>query len=354
MTWPSGRPPGDLEDRAEAVGLGLVRPEDAEDLRVARHDVAQEAAEHARRLAARAGRLGHLDRVVAEVGQPQVLSQQPAVGLRDGAHPPVALGRRRQHVVARRAVVAEQLVRPVRAHPRLELGERLRVLAQVAERDLVGSRRALARARPALRGAQHDHRPARPLAVAVLAGAPLDLRDLVERLVERGGHALVHVLRVVALDEDRPVPVALEQRGELVVRDLRQHGRVGDLEAVQVQDGQDGAVARRVEELVAVPARGERTGLGLAVADDAQHDEVRVVERRAVGVRERVAELAALVDRARRLRRDVARDAAGERELAEQAPHALLVAADLGVDLAVGALEPRAGDERRDRRGRAR
>ena len=60
----------------------------------------------------------------------------------------------------------------------------------------------------------------------------------------------------------------------------------------------------------------QRAGLGLAVADDAGDDQVRVVEGRAVGVRQRVAELAALVDRAGRLGRDVAGDAAGERELA--------------------------------------
>ncbi len=54
---------------------------------------------------------------------------------------------------------------------------------------------------------------------------------------------------------------------------------------------------------------------------------------------QRVAELAALVDRAGRLRRHVARDAAGEGELAEEPPEPLRVAPDLGIDLRVGALE---------------
>ena len=67
-----------------------------------------------------------------------------------------------------------------------------------------------------------------------------------------------------------------------------------------------------------MPARRERAGLGLAVADDARDEQVGVVERRPERVRERVAELAALVDRAGRLRRGVARDAARERELAEE------------------------------------
>ena len=125
-------------------------------------------------------------------------------------------------------------------------------------------------------------------------------------------------LGLVALDEPRLVAVAAHQRVELFVRDPAQDGRVGDLVAVEVQDRQHRSVPRRVQELVRVPARGERAGLGLAVADHAGDQQVGVVERGAVGVRERVAELAALVDRARRLRRDVARDAAGERELPEQ------------------------------------
>ena len=94
-----------------------------------------------------------------------------------------------------------------------------------------------------------------------------------------------------------------------------------------------------------MPARGERTGLGLAVADHAQRQQVRVVEHRAVGVQQRVAELAALVDRARRLGRDMARDPARERELAEQPPQALLIATDVRVDLAVGPVEVGARDE---------
>ena len=66
-----------------------------------------------------------------------------------------------------------------------------------------------------------------------------------------------------------------------------------------MQDRQHRAVGARVEELVRVPAGGERPGLGLAVADDAGDEQVGVVEGGAVGVGERVAELAALVDRAR-------------------------------------------------------
>jgi hypothetical protein len=76
-----------------------------------------------------------------------------------------------------------------------------------------------------------------------------------------------------------------------------------------------------------------------AVADDARDEEARVVVRGAEGVRERVAELAALVDRARRLGCDVAGDPARERELAEELLEARLVGRHVRVELAVGALE---------------
>ena len=281
--------------------------------------------------------------MVAEVRQAQVAQQQAAVGVRVGAHPALALGHEREHVGPRTAVLVEQLLGPVGAHPGLELARRARAtLASPVSGTWCERGVASPGPGPALRRAQHDHRPARALPAAAGCSA-----DLAGDLVERGRHRLVHRLGVVALDEPRAVAVAGHQRVELVVRDPAQHRRVRDLVAVELQDRQHGAVARRVEELVRVPARRQRAGLGLAVADHARREQVGVVEHRAVRVGERVAELAALVDRAGRLGRDVARDAARERELAEQPPHALRVTRDVGVDLAVGALEPRARDEAR-------
>ena len=72
-----------------------------------------------------------------------------------------------------------------------------------------------------------------------------------------------------------------------------------------------------------------------------------IVERRPIGVAEGVAELAALVDAARRLGRDVAGDAAREAELLEQLLHPLRVLADVRIDLAVGAFEIGVGHQRR-------
>ena len=59
-----------------------------------------------------------------------------------------------------------------------------------------------------------------------------------------------------------------------------------------------------------MPAGGLRADLGFAVADDAGDQQVRIVE----GLRQRVAELAAFMDRSRRFGGDVARDAAGNEQ----------------------------------------
>ena len=150
-----------------------------------------------------------------------------------------------------------------------------------------------------------------------------------------------------AADDERPPAVALEEGEELALRDPREHGRVGDLEAVQVQHRQHRPVGLRVEQLVRVPARGQRPRLRLAVADDARDEQVGVVERRAERVHERVAELAALVDRAGHLGCDVARNPAREGKLAEEPPQPVDVPRDVRVELAVRPLEIRVRDERR-------
>ena len=291
------------------------------------------------------------------------MQQDAAVGVRVGAHAPVGLRRQRLQLRHEPAVLVEELLRPVAPQPLLELREPPGLGAHVGQRHLVGAEGALDRqavdhlgAGPALGRAQDDHRPAHggrrlvlegPAARSFAAGPALDLVDLAHDLVEHGRELAMHGHRLVAADEVDAVAVALEQHRELVLRDAREQRRIGDLVAVQVQDRQHRSVARRVEELVRVPARRERTGLGLPVADHAGDEQAVVVERRPVGVRERVPELAALVDGAGRLGRHVAGDAARERELAEEPAQAVRVAAHLRIDLAVGALEVRVGDERR-------
>ncbi len=112
-----------------------------------------------------------------------------------------------------------------------------------------------------------------------------------------------------------------------------------------MQDRQHRAVGDRIEEFVGLPSGRERPGFGLAVADDAGDDQAGIVEGGAEGVAQRIAEFAALVNRARRRGRDVAGNASGERKLLEQPFHPGFVLTDVGIDLAVAALKIGVGDQ---------
>src|SRR4029453_6684576 len=72
-----------------------------------------------------------------------------------------------------------------------------------------------------------------------------------------------------------------------------------------------------------------------AVTDDAGDDEAGIVERRAVGVEQGVSQLAALMNGARSLRREVARDTVRPGELPKEPREALSIPPDVRIDLAV-------------------
>src|SRR5262249_60497185 len=136
--------------------------------------------------------------VMAEVragGAAEVLA---AVRVRVRAHaarpPRGKLGQLRHEA----AVLAEELLGAVAAQPLFEDPEVVGVLADIGDRHLVRAPSAfdrkavdLLRAGPALRRSEDDHRPLRPSLVAVLPRSPLDLGDLIERLVERARERLV-------------------------------------------------------------------------------------------------------------------------------------------------------------------
>src|SRR5690242_5367759 len=102
------------------------------------------------------------------------------------------------------------------------------------------------------------------------------------------------------------------------MRDAGEDRRIGDLVPIKVKDWQHRSVGCWVEEFVRMPRGRERPGLGLTIADHAGDQQVRVVEGGTVGMTQRVPEFATLVDTARCLRCDVARDAAWEAELLEE------------------------------------
>ena len=66
-----------------------------------------------------------------------------------------------------------------------------------------------------------------------------------------------------------------------------------------------------------MPRRGQRSRFRLAVTDDAGDNQLRIVEYGAERMAERIAQLAAFVNRARTFRRGVAGNATGKRKLKE-------------------------------------
>ena len=239
--------------------------------------------------------------------------------MRIGAHPARAFRRQRREFALEAACVVEQLLGPIALHPGLKDADVLRMAPHRAHRHLVRAPVALLplavdllRTSPALRSAHNDHRPHRAFRESALPRVGLNPADVADDRLERRRHELVHQSGVVALDEMRRVSVSAKKRLKLLVTDARQHRGIGDLVAVEMQDRQHRAVAQRIEKLVGVPARRKRSRLRFAVADDRGDNEVRIVKGGAVGVRQRVAEFPALVDRTGRLGSDVAWDPAGK------------------------------------------
>src|ERR1700730_3188169 len=114
-----------------------------------------------------------------------------------------------------------------------------------------------------------------------------------------------------------------------------------------MQDWQHRAIGRRIEKLVGMPRAGQGSGFRLAIADDAGDDEIGIVEHRAERVTERIAQLAALVDRSRALRRCMAGNSSWKRKLNKELPQPGLIRADVWIDLSVGALEISVGHDGR-------
>ena len=166
-----------------------------------------------------------------------------------------------------------------------------------------------------LRSKSIGQRHRSPLAGASLA---LDRADGSVGSIHGLGHRHVRIVDARSTSTMlRGVPVAVEQVDELCIAHRGEDGGRGDLEAIEVQDRQDRARGRRIEELGAMPGRGGWTGFGLAVADDAGDDEIRIVECGAEGGCQRVTKLSALVDGARHGRAEVA----GESARPGEGPH---------------------------------
>ncbi len=345
---------GGLVERAEAVGLGLVGPHHPEVPAVGggRHDVLEQSAQDPGGLVQDGPRPVDPHRVVLEGRERKVAQEQPAVGVRCRPEPGGPLGNAFQDLGGGPALGVEEFLGAVGAHPLLELTQVIGIVPDPGQRHLVGPPGVLdgepvhlLRAGPALGGAQHDHGPAGTRGRAFGARRALVPVDAVHGEVHGGGQRAVDDGRLVPLDVHGIVAVSAQECVEFVLGQPGQHRGVRDLVPVEVQDGQDRAVVHGVQELVGVPGRGQRSRLRLSVADHTGDQQLGVVEGGAVGMGQRVPQLAALVDGPGSLRCDMAGNTAGEGELLEQRAHPGTVAADIGVRLGVTALQPRVGED---------
>src|SRR5271165_3621904 len=88
-----------------------------------------------------------------------------------------------------------------------------------------------------------------------------------------------------------------------------------------------------------MPRGGQRASLRFTVTYHGCNDQIGIVERRSAGVRKDIPQFTSFVNRAWSLRRAVAADSAGERELFKELQEALFVLALFRIDLTVRALK---------------
>jgi hypothetical protein len=263
----------------------------------------------------------------------QGLQQLAAIGVRVEPHAPVTGRGKFRILLAKLAAIVEQLFRSVAAHPIFQLLQMLGLL-EICDRNLMGAPGPFHwqvvdkfRTGPSLERTKHDHRPARSCHHP-LTGARhlLDLPDFRKDLVQRTGQRLMHQRGVGALNEMRLISITPHKVGQFFAADPRQDRRIGDLESVEMQDGQHCPIPRRIDKFVGMPARGQGTSLRLPVADNTSDDQVGIVEHSAIGVEQRISELAAFMDGSGGFWRDMAGNAVGPGELAEKPLQSVLAA----------------------------
>ena len=130
---------GDFEDRAQKIRECLIGTEDTEIplILIQLGDIAQELTQHERILAVHGAGRRHIHRVVAEVRHSQIAQQNAAVGVRIGAHAPVALRRQVGQFRHEPAILIEQLLGLVAFHPAFQLLDMIGMLGIHQQRYLV-------------------------------------------------------------------------------------------------------------------------------------------------------------------------------------------------------------------------
>src|SRR5262249_1620551 len=145
--------------------------------------------------------------------------------------------------------------------------------------------------------------------------------NLQNTMFQGRGHRLMHAGRVAPFYKTRLVTKPDEQGFHLFMTNAGQERWVIDLVTIEMQYREHRPVRDRVEKLIAVPARGQRSRLCCAIPHHHQRYQIWVIVDCAVTERDAVAQFAALMDASGRLRSGVAADSTGERELFKESLH---------------------------------
>ena len=177
-----------------------------------------------------------------------------------GSHPAVALRRQLGQFCDQSAIFIEEFLCLVALHPFFQELYMIGMCGIDEQRDLMRSKCSLdlqtvddLRACPALGRLEDDHWPAWPSSIVVVARVVLELVDILDGLIDGGGHQFVHLLRLIPSTKYGVQPQPLQELVQFLMLDASQHGRIADLVAVEVQDRQHGPVGLRIEKLVGLP-----------------------------------------------------------------------------------------------------
>src|SRR5579875_738527 len=207
----------DAEDIAQTVRVSFVGAEETEVLLlfVAREDIAHHLSQLAGRLVPLGGRFRYLYGIIFYWWNIQINPQFAAVGVRIGAHAPVAAWGQRRQFRQQTTIAVEQFLRLVAAHPLLQHSQVCRVGFDIRDRYLVGAEGIFNRhaidlfgACPAFGRAHDDDGPRRALAKTMLTRIFLIATDAGVAGIEQVGEVSVHGLWIVAFDEKHLVAVA--------------------------------------------------------------------------------------------------------------------------------------------------
>jgi hypothetical protein len=140
----------------------------------------------------------------------------------------------------------------------------------------------------------------------------LDVVDVIHHSVKSGCQQMVDGGRIIGFDKVWFVAIAQHQALELFVINSCEHCWAGDFVPIQMKDGENRTVTRRVKKLGAMPGCGQWACFGFSITDHTGNDEIRPVEGSAERMGQAITEFSSFMERPGRFRRAMATDAARE------------------------------------------